>query len=182
MTLRPLAWRSHQPACLWGEAWPQAGREELPLLLSAGINAEKRHRVCPARASNPALLPARGRPAQWDGGAGSGVGCRREEGKGAEKGAGMCSAMLGYETLPPAARHDEEITLTSPGISRAILRSHSPSNNGQVHFAKLQETPLALSCTTDLLSLFPLFYRTRSNRENCYSRAGCVQSLIRYPV
>lgn len=38
--------------------------------------------------------------AQWDGGAGFGVGCRREGDKGAEKGTGTCAAMLGYKTFP----------------------------------------------------------------------------------
>lgn len=92
-----------------------------------------------------------------------------------------CYAWL--QNIPSAARYNEESVFTSSDLSRAILRSHSTSNIGQVHFTKLQETSLALSCTIYLFSLFPFFFNsTRSNRENCYSQAGCVQSLIRYPV
>lgn len=73
---------------------------------------------------------------QWDGGAEFGARCRRKGGQGAEKGRGMCAAMLDYKPVTLQQDTVKKMSLqaqicpellSGPAVLQILSRSNSPN-------------------------------------------------------
>lgn len=107
---------------------------------------ESQHPPCPSYQSCPPAgrVSAMDSHTQWDAGAEFGTGCRRKGGQAAEKGTGMCAAMLDYKPVTLQQDMAKKMSLKLRCVQsyyQVLQYFKSTSNIGQVQFTKLQEIP-----------------------------------------